>query len=676
MRSTILRAGRRYRSPHRLSRLSSQPPVDPSASASSSELRVHIERVLSAHYELDNEIGRGGMGVVYRARDKRLKRHIAIKVLPPELAFQSAIKTRFLREAETAAQLSHPNIVPIYSVDELEGLVFFVMAYISGDNLAKRLHDTGVLQVDDVRRITREVADALAYAHERGVVHRDIKPDNILLDASTGRTMVTDFGIARAASEGEGGRLTATGMAIGTPAYMSPEQAAGDREIDGRSDLYSLGVVSYQMLVGEPPFVANSTPAMLVKHISERPTPVSQRRSDVPQDLARSVMILLEKDPEMRFPSATSLVTALDSGHAPEPRVPYPDQGALVPMQPAPVPTSASYYNDGEYIPTNAELSRFNATDVVKFRRKVAPYLFVNAVILLASIFGDREFFGITVLWSIYMAFKYATLWSAGYDWRDVFRQPRERELIDVADDFLEYVKAMFDKDKRRQLRDRNRARLVARRSGASQAVSSFDTVRPFADRQASVEAAGPHADKIRQAATDRDEIARLVGTLPDRERDRVADAVRSGNVLYERIQSLAVGLADLERSAVAGGATALESEISRLEDQANPLDHGSEDRVRRLAYLKRQRRSVKDVQERRDSVAAKLETCSLALHQLKLDVLRLRAGSQTHQRVTSLALEAMALAENVDSALFVADEVARVTDRSGRGGQRQSARP
>src|SRR5918994_1684560 len=126
------------------------------------------ERTTHSNHELDSEIGRGGMGVVYRARDKRLKRHIAIKVLPPELAFQSAIKTRFLREAETAAQLSHPNIVPIYSVDELEGLVFFVMAYISGDNLAKRLHDTGVLAVDDVRRITREVGDALAYAHERG----------------------------------------------------------------------------------------------------------------------------------------------------------------------------------------------------------------------------------------------------------------------------------------------------------------------------------------------------------------------------------------------------------------------------------------------------------------------------------------------------------------------------
>jgi len=617
------------------------------------------------------------MGVVYRARDKRLKRHIAIKVLPPELAFQSAIKTRFLREAETAAQLSHPNIVPIYSVDELEGLVFFVMAYVSGDNLAKRLHDVGVLDTEEVRRISREVADALAYAHERGVVHRDIKPDNILLDASTGRTMVTDFGIARAASEGDAGRLTATGMAIGTPAYMSPEQAAGDREIDGRSDLYSLGIVAYQMLVGEPPFVANSTPAMLVKHISERPTPVQQRRSDVPKDLARAVMMLLEKDPDMRFPSATALVTALDSGHVPEIlRSSSADAGALVPAPATPQGGMEYYGDDGAYVPTHGERQRFNAPEVVKFRKKLAPYLFVNAVIVIASIFGDRDFIGITVLWSIYMAFKYATLWSNGYDWRDVFRQPRERELIDVADEFVEYVKAMFDRNKRKQLRDRNRARLVARRSGASVSVGGFEGGAGFGERRDAVEAAGPHRDKVVQASADRNEINRLVESLPSRERERVSDVVKSADALNDRIQSLAINLAELDRNVTTGGGAELEAEISRLEEQANPLERGSEERVRRLAYLKRQRRAVRDVHDRRDTVAAKLDTCSLALKQLKLDVLRLRAGTQTHQRITSLALEAMALAENVDSALFVADEVARATERPGRGSQRQSARP
>ena len=657
----------------------SQPPVDPNASASSAELRTHIERVLSAHYELDSEIGRGGMGVVYRARDKRLKRHIAIKVLPPELAFQSAIKMRFLREAETAAQLSHPNIVPIYTVDEIEGLVFFVMAYVSGDNLAKRLHEKGVLNIDDVRRITREVGDALAYAHERGVVHRDIKPDNILLDASTGRTMVTDFGIARAASEGEGGRLTATGMAIGTPAYMSPEQAAGDRQIDGRSDLYSLGVVAYQMLVGEPPFVANSTPAMLVKHISERPTPVSQRRNDVPQDLSRAVMMCLEKDPAMRFPSAGALVTALDTGQVPDIRPTPAVGGAVVPAQPPQM--IPSDYGMDDWRPTAEDLRRFQHPDVVRFRRKLPLYFSINAVIIVASIISRENFVPVTVVWSIYLAYKYARLWGEGYDWRDVFQQPRERELIDVADDFLEYVRALFNRDKRRELRERNRARFIARRSsGAMQmSVGGSDMASPMSfpmSPESVYDAAGTHADRVRHAATDRDEIVRLVNTMPERDRDRVADVSRSANVLHERIQSLAITLADLERNVVGGGGAALESEISRLEEQANPLEAGSEDRVRRLAYLKRQRRAVKDIQERRDAVAAKLETCSLALRQLKLDVLRLRAGAQTHQHVTSLALQALALAENVDSALYVADEVARVTERPGRGGQRQSARP
>src|SRR5438067_6470056 len=246
---------------------------DPVVSSADSELRAHVERVLSDHYELDSEIGRGGMGIVYRAKDRRLKRVVAIKLLPPELAFRGEIRTRFLREAETAAQLSHPNIVPIYSVDEREGLVFFVMAFVDGENLAVRIHKAGRLPPDRVREILQEVAEALAYAHERGVVHRDIKPDNILICEDDGRVMVTDFGIARAVTEGADARLTATGMAIGTPAYMSPEQSMGEREIDGRSDLYSLGIVGYQMLTGELPFNAASTPAMLVKHISERPTP-------------------------------------------------------------------------------------------------------------------------------------------------------------------------------------------------------------------------------------------------------------------------------------------------------------------------------------------------------------------------------------------------------------------
>src|SRR5438477_2261267 len=291
-----------------------------SMNAADKALATRLSQALGTSYTVEGEIGRGGMGVVYNARDERLKRRVAIKVLPPELAFQEGIRTRFLREAETAARLSHPNIVPIHTVGEgPDGIVYFVMTYVDGEPLSARLKRRGRLPPEEARRILTETADALSAAHAVGIIHRDVKPDNILLEGSRGRVVVTDFGIAKALSSTTGGAtLTATGVAIGTPHYMSPEQAAGDREIDGRSDLYSLGVVSYQMLVGEPPFVANSTPAMLVKHISERPTPVTQRRNDVPQDLSRAVMLCLEKDPAARFPSAGALVTALDTGEVPE----------------------------------------------------------------------------------------------------------------------------------------------------------------------------------------------------------------------------------------------------------------------------------------------------------------------------------------------------------------------
>ena len=641
---------------------------EPVVPSSDSELRAHVERVLSPHYELDCEIGRGGMGVVYRARDRRLKRTVAIKVLPPELAFRSEIKTRFLREAETAAQLNHPNIVDIYAVDEAEGIVYFVMAYITGDNLAKRLHEHGTLGVEETRRTLRDVSDALAYAHERGVIHRDIKPDNILIDSQSGRPMVTDFGIARAVSEGDS-RLTATGIAIGTPTYMSPEQAAGERTIDGRSDLYSLGVLGYQMLTGEPPFIANSTPAILVKHISETPTPVEQRRGDVPPDLARVIMTLLEKDPVNRFPSAAAVVVALDTGRMPE-RARQSTAQASIPPAAVPVPPRShaapafALGSDGTYPtggPTPDDLRRWNAPPVAAFRRKLAPYLFVNGVIVIASAVSDTDFFAITVFWSIFLAFRYAKLWADGYDWRDVFRQPRDRDLIDVADDFLIYLRSMFDRDKRKAMREERRMRLT-RGSVPAQLPrgSASDDV---------LNAAGAYADRIRRAESDRLEILRLLDRMPTAERSRIPDVARSADALADKVKGLAFALAELDRNGGDGGANAIESEIARLESAANPLDEtGSEERVRRLAYLKRQRRALADVSGRRNAVAAKLETCAVALQNIKLDLIRLNAGNQTPQHITSLAMAALNLADSVDSALYVADEL-RNTGTGGGGG-------
>src|SRR3989475_407330 len=281
-------------------------------------LVTRLRKALGSSYTIEGEIGRGGMGVVYQARDERLKRQVAIKVLPPELAFREEIRIRFLREAETAARLSHPHIVPIHSVGEgPDGLVYFVMAYVDGESLAARLKRRGRLPAEEARRVMIETADALGAAHAVGIIHRDVKPDNILLEGSRGRVVVTDFGIAKALSSTTGSAtLTATGVAIGTPHYMSPEQAAGDREIDGRSDLYSLGVVSYQTLTGELPFSAPTVPGILMKHNTEQPPLITDRRPEVPEDLAACVMRSLEKDPDDRWPTADALRRALEARSA------------------------------------------------------------------------------------------------------------------------------------------------------------------------------------------------------------------------------------------------------------------------------------------------------------------------------------------------------------------------
>ncbi|HEY2849429.1 MAG TPA: serine/threonine-protein kinase, partial [Gemmatimonadaceae bacterium] len=272
-------------------------------------LRKRAAQAVGTLFEIEDEIGRGGMAVVYRARDVRLRRKVALKVLPPELAFREEVKSRFLREAQMSAQLSHPNIVPIYTVDELDGVVFFSMGLVEGETLAQQLARDPRPSVATVRAIMREVADALAYAHARGVVHRDVKPDNILVDRATGHVMVSDFGIARAA-EGDA-RLTVTGVAVGTPAYMSPEQAMGDRDVDGRADIYALGVVGYQMLAGELPHKAANTPSMLMKHISERPRPLGTVRADLPANLVYAIERAMAKGRDDRWPDAAAFRDAL-----------------------------------------------------------------------------------------------------------------------------------------------------------------------------------------------------------------------------------------------------------------------------------------------------------------------------------------------------------------------------
>ncbi len=248
------------------------------------------------------------MGAVYLAREPALDRAVAIKVLPPE-ASDSSSRERFRREARTAAKLTHPNIVPLHTFGEADGMMYFVMGYVQGESLADRLRREGQLSPDEARRLLAQIADALDYAHRQGVVHRDIKPDNILLDDSSGKPMLTDFGVAKASVGGE--TLTAVGTALGTPHYMSPEQASGERDLDGRSDLYSLGVMGYQMLTGQLPFEGESFREIIVQHMTKEPTPIKSVAPGVPDDVALTLDRCLAKDPEARWPDAATFKNQL-----------------------------------------------------------------------------------------------------------------------------------------------------------------------------------------------------------------------------------------------------------------------------------------------------------------------------------------------------------------------------
>ena len=274
---------------------------------------------LVGQFHVERELGRGGMGIVFLAREVRLDRLVALKVLPAALASHPETRERFLREARTAARLSHPNVVPVYRADEAGGTAFFAMAFIDGESLADRVRDRGPLPPADAVPILRAVAWALAYAHARGVIHRDVKPENILLERSTRRTLVTDFGIAHHAAVGDdSARLTQDGHVLGTAHYMSPEQVSG-QTLDGRSDLYALGVVAYEVLSGKPPFAGLPMGAVLVAHATRPAPPLRDVAPNVPAALALVVDRCLAKNPDDRYATGEALAEALERTVAEEP---------------------------------------------------------------------------------------------------------------------------------------------------------------------------------------------------------------------------------------------------------------------------------------------------------------------------------------------------------------------
>lgn len=273
------------------------------------EIPASLTAALADSYEIEDEIGVGGMATVYLARDLKHDRKVAVKVLQPELA--AALGTdRFPREIKIVAQLQHPHILPLHDSGEAGGFLYYVMPFVKGESLREKLDREGELPIPVAVRIIREVVDALAHAHANGIMHRDIKPDNVMLSGRHAQVM--DFGVAKAVSEAGGEKLTTVGIAVGTPHYMSPEQATGELHVDARSDIYTVGVMAFEMLTGEPPFQGKNSQQILSAHVMKAAPDIAEKRASVPRALAELVMRCLEKNPADRWQSAEEMLPHLE----------------------------------------------------------------------------------------------------------------------------------------------------------------------------------------------------------------------------------------------------------------------------------------------------------------------------------------------------------------------------
>jgi serine/threonine-protein kinase len=619
-------------------------------------LPARLAEALGDAYTIEGEIGRGGMGVVYRARDERLQRRVAIKVLPPEFAFQQDIRERFTREAQTAARLSHPHIVPIHTVGEGQGLVYFVMGYVDGESVAARIRRRGQLPTEEARRIMKETADALGAAHAVSVIHRDIKPDNILLEGTRGRVMVTDFGIAKALSSTSGATLTGIGVAIGTPAFMSPEQAAGERDIDGRSDLYSLGIVTYQMLTGTLPFSAPSVAGILMKQITEPAPDLRKQRPDVPEDLALAVARCLEKDPENRWPTADALRRALESravtGYRPTSTSWKPAEAEPVR---ATVPRSQRVSRAGTHRPRFSgddrgpspgrplpeirrpkDLDRMQRREARRDRQLQVPDTgepkiiqkvrgqFASWAAVTAGCMGINVATGIEHPWFLFPMFgmgiglfrNYATLWSAGYNWRDVLSRPPAPDAVETT--------LIKGKD--------------ARQIPAP-----------------SAEEYGAQLPAVLQVHGDRLAILKLMAKLPASERKMLPEVQQTADALYARATDLARTLHAMDTNLDSDGLAAIDDRIAGLSKEPDDPE-----RARRLNLLQRQRQSIADLRGRRSQVASHLESCVLAMQNVRFDLLRLRSAgvAAVLDDLTQATQQAKSLSRDVDNAIAAAGEI------------------
>ncbi|MGH7624121.1 MAG: protein kinase domain-containing protein, partial [Gemmatimonadaceae bacterium] len=532
----------------------------------------------------------------------------------------------------------------------------------------------GPLEIEDARRILAEVADALEYAHAHGVVHRDIKPDNILLDRDSGHALVTDFGIARAVEADS--RLTATGITVGTPAYMSPEQGMGERDVDGRSDIYSLGVVAYQVLTGSLPFRANNTPAMIMKHVSETPRPVREMRRDVPPALAAAIERALAKDPDDRFPNAAAFRDALLNRseqplpwqHAAAPgsravtpaRLPQPEPyfvppaASLPPASPAPpqspvpllppVPPPGmsrrerrhfyrSYYRGTlqGYTPgVQPSPESILQRRITSFRRNLASTGTTTLILFGINMATSPHF-----PWFLFPMFgmglgaarQWSSLWAEGVDWHRILH---------------------------------NEPTLTTQEASVPQLVAPASAVDDAAAKMVPREVLnGPYGKQVRRAASDRLAVLAIVNSLAPSDRSMIPDVLPTVNALAERAGSLAQTLHQLDEDAPPDTLTQLGERIAQVRlENAVASDHD-----RRLSLLERQYASLQELSSRRARLGGQLESAGIALQNLKLDLLKLRSsGVQSAiSEVNSATVEARALSRDIAHVLEAADEVRNI---------------
>ena len=649
------------------------------------------ERVIGAigdQYQIQDEVGRGGMSVVYRALDPRLNRPVAVKVLPPELAYDPAIRTRFTREAQTSALLSHAHIVPIYDVGEREGIAYFVMALIGGGNLATRLALQPRQPIDEVRRMMCEVADALAYAHMRGVIHRDIKPDNILLDRETGRGLVTDFGIARAVEAGT--RLTVTGMAVGTPTYMSPEQAVGDKEIDGRSDVYSLGIVAYQMLTGRVPFTAGNSMALLMKHVTETPRPISELRPDAPKAMREAIERALAKAPEDRWPTAASFRDALASEETPGASW-RPQGSAMRYASPRPDAQRAESARSGatrpeppRAEPQRAETSRRERTGrdalkVVSPKRGTsaaesksatpAKYRTPDEIVMvpehLAGLTPEQR--ADLRLWNGRVDLIDRIKTMRRYGWSSaILLAVTTMSLAGIGDVppliLAPVIPAFMMMKTRRRARSLRESGLRIRKVMFSLRSRRALPLPPAPPKEKELEKLAPrevidspYGAALRRAVEDRGAILAIVADLPKAERAMLPELAPTVKALVSRVAHIAQALHRLDQSI---DPSQIEELDSRIADASGETE--STEGQRRLSFLKRQRSTLEEIAQRRAALIRQLDSAGLALGNLRLDLVKVRSSGlqSAFSDVSTATQEAKALSREIGAVLEAAAEV------------------